>query len=103
MSRWVKVASVDQLSPGQSRVVEMKGREIALFNVNGAFHAIDNTCPHSRGPLAEGRLAGVRVTCPWHGSQFDVTTGKCLREPATADVASYPVRVEDDTIFVEIP
>ena len=103
MSHQIEVAQASQLLPGQARLVRVNHREIALFNVDGVFYAIDNICSHSRGPLVEGRLAGLKVTCPWHGSQFDVTTGKCLREPATAAVASYSVHVEDDIIFVEIP
>lgn len=103
MSRQVKVAETTQLPSGQSRMIEVNNRQIALFNVEGAFYAIDNVCSHSRGPLAEGRLLGATVTCPWHGAQFDVTSGKCLREPATANVMSYVVRVEGVVIFVEIP
>ena len=103
MNHSIKVATTNQLRPGQSRLVRVGKHEIALFNVDGHVYAIDNTCSHSRGPLSEGRLVGHKVTCPWHGAQFDVTTGVCLREPATADVTSYTVRVEDNTIFVEIP
>jgi len=103
MGQPIKIARTNQILPGQSLLVGVKGREIALFNVDGTMYAIDNVCSHSRGPLAEGRLVGTTVTCPWHGAQFDVTTGHCLREPATTAVACYTVRVDGEAVFVEIP
>ena len=102
MNERIKVAQTDQLAPGRSKLIKAKGREIALFNVAGSFYAIANSCPHSTGPLVEGRLYGNIVTCPWHGSQFDVTTGQCCRGPATKPVATYPVHIEGHSIFIEI-
>ena len=75
MSDLIKVAEVTDLKPGESKTVMVGDRELALFNVAGVFHAIDNTCPHRGGPLGEGVLEGPIVTCPWHGWRFDVTTG----------------------------
>jgi nitrite reductase/ring-hydroxylating ferredoxin subunit len=103
MAQHFKVAKVSELSPGQTRLVRVQGREIALFNVEGTFYAITNACSHSRGPLVEGRVSGTTVTCPWHGAKFDVTNGQCLAEPAQVDVEIYPVYVEDDAIFVDLP
>jgi nitrite reductase/ring-hydroxylating ferredoxin subunit len=103
MSEHIKVAHTDQIPPGKGKLVKAKGHEIALFNVDGSFYAISNRCPHSTtGPLAEGRLFGRIVTCPWHGSQFDVTTGEYCGNQAVKAVTTYPVHVEDHTIFVEI-
>jgi nitrite reductase/ring-hydroxylating ferredoxin subunit len=102
MSEQVKVAQVDQLPPGKGMLVKVKGREVALFNVAGTFYAISNSCSHSTGPLAEGRLYGSIVTCPWHGAQFDVTTGQNCGLPATKPVTAYPVYAEDSSIFIEI-
>ena len=102
MSEYVKVATTNQLLPGHSILVKAKGQEIALYNVAGTYYAIGNTCPHSKGPLAEGRLFGTVVTCPWHGSQFNVTTGQCQGGPASSDVATYPVRVEGHTILIQV-
>ncbi|MBI1882424.1 MAG: Rieske 2Fe-2S domain-containing protein [Chloroflexi bacterium] len=82
MSERIKVAQTDQLAPGRGKLVKAKGREIALFNVDGSFYAIGNSCPHSTGPLAEGRLYGNIVTCP--------------------PVITYPVTIEDHSIFIEI-
>ena len=102
MNRWIKVANVNQLAPGQGILVRARQHKIALFNVEGAFYAIDNSCPHSTGPLSEGRLSGTIVTCPWHGAQFDITNGRCCAGPAVTDVVAYPIQVEDQAIFIEI-
>src|SRR5262249_61882334 len=82
MSRLVKVAETKEVAPGTGKVVDAEGRRIALFNVAGTFHAIDNTCTHRGGPLGEGGLAGEGVTCPWHGARFSVKTGDVLAPPA---------------------
>ena len=97
---FVKIASINDLKPGHGMVAQADGMNIALFNVNGQFHAIENTCPHRGGPLGEGFLDGSVVTCPWHGWQFDVTTGKSPFMPAGVKV--FEVRVEGDDIFVNI-
>jgi NAD(P)H-dependent nitrite reductase small subunit len=102
MENWIKVAETNKLSPGQGVVIKVKGTEIALFNVEGRFYAIDNACTHSGGPLGKGRLFGTVVTCPWHGSQFNVTNGACQAAPATAKIATYPVQAENGTIFIQV-
>lgn len=95
------VAEVSEITPGRGRVFEVAGRQIALFQVDGKFLAIDNTCPHRGGPLADGPVVGNVVTCPWHGWQFDCTTGKSTRN-ASVCVTSYPVAVDGTTIFIEV-
>jgi len=82
--------------------VAVGGKTLALFNVNGAFYAIDDTCTHRGGPLSEGSLAGSQVTCPWHGAQFDVTTGAVQRPPAPTGVAGYKVQVVGDEVQVDV-
>jgi nitrite reductase/ring-hydroxylating ferredoxin subunit len=84
---------------GQGIVVEVNGKTLAVFNGDGAFHAIDNTCIHRGGPLGEGDLEGSVVTCPWHGWQYDVTTGACVANPA-AKVERYEVKVEGTDVKV---
>lgn len=93
---------MNQVASGQSIAVKANGVQIALFNIDGQLHAVDNTCTHSGGPLGEGRLTCTVVTCPWHGAQFDVTTGECQAAPATTDVTTYPVQVEDGAVFVKL-
>jgi nitrite reductase (NADH) small subunit len=102
MAAFRRVASINDIPSGKGTVVEIDGKQIALFNVHGVFHAINNTCSHRGGPLGEGTLHGTTVTCPWHGTQFNVTNGQVLSPPAIADVASYPTKVEEDSIWVAV-
>jgi nitrite reductase/ring-hydroxylating ferredoxin subunit len=102
MAERVKVARASDLQPGQGKTVSAGNLEIALFNVGGTFWAISNVCCHRGGPLSEGELDGTTVTCPWHGWQYDVTTGAILRNPDVA-VPTYRVEVHGDEVFVELP
>jgi len=103
MGTFHKVAETKSLPPGEGMAVEVGEHEIALFNVDGTFYAIGDTCTHRGGPLSEGSLEGTTVTCPWHGANYDVCTGKNLTPPAPGEVPSYTVRVEGNDIQVEIP
>jgi 3-phenylpropionate/trans-cinnamate dioxygenase ferredoxin component len=98
---WVTVAATGDVAPGSGKVVEAPGRLLALFNVDGAFYALDNTCLHRGGPVGEGDLEGTVVTCPWHGFQYDVTTGRNVFDPDVG-LESFPVRVTDGEVQVEI-
>lgn len=98
---FVRAIKKDEIPPGMIRELQLDGKVIALANVEGAFFAIDNTCLHRGGPLAEGELSGRSVTCPWHGWEYDVTTGKALMNPAVG-VATYKVEVRGDDVCVEI-
>jgi nitrite reductase/ring-hydroxylating ferredoxin subunit len=82
--------------------VSVQGKSIALFNVEGQFFALDHTCTHRGGPLAEGEISGHDVTCPWHGARFDVRTGEVVGPPAQQAVARYGVRVTDSDLEVEM-
>jgi nitrite reductase/ring-hydroxylating ferredoxin subunit len=81
MQSWVKVANVNEVTPGKMKHVEVNDREIAVANVDGKFYAIDDRCGHTSARLSSGGLRGPIVTCPLHGAQFDVTTGRKLTEP----------------------
>ena len=98
---FVRAAKMEDVPPGTIREVHVEGKAIALANVGGQFHAIDNTCIHRGGPLADGPLEGNTVTCPWHGWEYDVRTGKVGQNP-TAGVDCYAVEVRGDEIFVKI-
>jgi len=91
-----KLSQVTPPRPGEAIRVEVEGVPVAIFNIGGELRAIEARCPHRAGPLEKGRVAGLVVTCPWHGSQFDLQTGQVLRGPATAGVKSYPVRLDED-------
>ena len=98
---FTKVATVAEVPPGRAKQVTLNSKTIALFNVGGQLYAMDDTCCHRGAPLWEGELAGTVVTCPWHGAQFDVTSGKHLTPPAPRDNASYKVQVVGDEIQVD--
>ena len=100
--RRVRLASVEDVPVGEGRVVEAQGKVLALFNVDGAYYAIDNTCVHRGGPLGEGDLEGRVVTCPWHAWRWDVTTGANVNNPAVK-VACFRVAVENGALFAELP
>ena len=98
-----EVALIEAVSvpPGSSVEVVADGRIFAVFNVDGTFHVIDGICPHAGGPLGKGQLRGNIVTCPWHGWQFDVSTGQhCLNQRLCQ--TRYAARVEDGKVMAEI-
>ncbi len=101
MSEFVKVACVGDIEPGTGKTVNLQGIPVALFNVDGEYFAIHNTCPHEDGPLGEGTLCGSVVTCPMHAYEFDVISGECLTESAYS-VEQFEVRVEGDDILVRL-
>ena len=101
MSERATVANTTELTAGTGIVAEINGKSLAVFNVNGTFHVIDNTCVHRGGPLGEGDLEGEVVTCPWHGWEYNVKTGVSVNNPS-ACVASYPVVVEGDEVKVDL-
>ena len=101
MPNFVKVATVSQVAPGTGMVATVNDKEVAIFNVDGTFHVIDNVCKHRGGPLGEGELEGDTVTCPWHAWQYNVKTGVCVtKEGITQD--KYEVRVEDGDVKVAL-
>jgi nitrite reductase/ring-hydroxylating ferredoxin subunit len=101
MPRWIEVALASDCPPGGSREVVAEDQLLALFNVAGSFFALDGVCPHQGGPLGKGVLAGCVVTCPWHGWQFDVTSGQHQFAP-TVRQPCYAARVEEGRVFVDM-
>jgi nitrite reductase/ring-hydroxylating ferredoxin subunit len=102
--RWLHstVARTDELAPGQGKLVEVRQKRIALFNVGGRYHALDDTCPHRGAPLSEGELEGAAVVCPWHGAILDLATGNVTRPPAVAGIATYDVRLDGEEIAIAV-
>ncbi len=101
MSEFVTVAEIKDLEPGQGKVVEVKGRAIALFNIGGTFYALDNTCLHMGGPVGEGYVEGNMVTCPWHGWQYKVETGETEFEP-DQKLQTFEVKVEGEKVKIKL-
>jgi len=99
---FTKVATTQEIAPGQGKQVTVNGRTLALFNDGGTFYAIDDTCTHRGAPLHEGECLGKEVICPWHGARFDLATGQNLSPPASSGVRAYPVQVVGDEVQVDV-
>jgi nitrite reductase (NADH) small subunit len=99
MEGFQKVAEISEIPAGQSKVIMLNNRAIALFNIDGKFYALHNLCPHEGGPLNEGRVKGHVVACPWHDLAFDVRNGQGI-DGGGYCVGSYEVHVEGSDIMV---
>ena len=116
MANFVSVAKIDELKDGNMKAVLARGKEILLARVGDKFYAADNSCPHMSARLSTGKLEGTIVTCPRHGSQFDLTDGRVVRwtdwpglisalakmVKSPRPITTYPVKLEGDIIQIEI-
>jgi 3-phenylpropionate/trans-cinnamate dioxygenase ferredoxin component len=100
---FVRAAAVGEVAPGVGKAVQVGGRRLALFLVDGRYYALDEECPHRGAPLSEGECAGAELICPWHDARFDLATGAVQCPPAKRGVTSYPVRIVGDEIQVDVP
>jgi 3-phenylpropionate/trans-cinnamate dioxygenase ferredoxin subunit len=100
MTEWIDVAREDELAPGAWRSVDVDGVQVAVFNLDGAFYAIEDMCTHDGGILTGGAVEGDVIICPRHGARFSIRTGEVLAPPAYEDVPTYPVRVTEGTVQV---
>ena len=98
----VKIGSVNDVEAGTGRAFDVGDQRVAVFNVDGDFFAIDDTCPHAGASLAEGELEDGKIYCPWHYAEFDLKTGNHLNAPATCGVTAYKVTVEGEDLLVEV-
>jgi nitrite reductase/ring-hydroxylating ferredoxin subunit len=97
----VRIENARDIASGEMRVFDVAGTKVNIASVGGQLHAFDDTCTHRACSLAKGKLDGTTVTCPCHGSQFDVTTGEVLRGPAQQPVRSRSVQIEGESLLVE--
>ena len=104
MPQVIDVCAVSELAPGEVRLVEWEDLEIGVFNCGGTVYAIEDRCSHDNGPLVEGELdqAECTIECPRHGSLFDLRTGNPKTLPAYVAVDTFPVRIERQTIKLEV-
>ncbi len=102
MSAFVVVAKASEILLGQVKPVVVEGRPLLICHTAEGFFAINDTCSHDDGPLAEGWLEGTEIECPRHGAKFDVKTGKVLCLPAAVAIRSYPVQVQGDQISIQV-
>ncbi|MDR7483103.1 MAG: non-heme iron oxygenase ferredoxin subunit [Armatimonadota bacterium] len=98
----VRVAATAEVPQGSARIVDAGGTRVALFHRPEGWFAIENTCTHRGGPLGEGEVDGVVVTCPWHGGQFDLRTGQVVSPPPARPVRAFPVVVEGDDVWLDL-
>ena len=101
MAQFIKAARRSDIPEGSGKMIETGGRTLALFHSNGQFYAIDNACMHRGGPLGEGEVYGTRVVCPWHGWEYDFSTGRNVDDPSMK-LSCFVVKVEGDDILIEI-
>ncbi len=101
MKRFVRVAARDDIPVGGKKLVEIDGIPVAIFNVDGAFYAIEDVCTHDGGNLVEGDLMGNEIECPRHGARFDVRTGAATKMPAFEPVPTYAVEVAGEDVLLE--
>ena len=99
-----EVCPVDELPPGTMRLVPAGSISVGVYNVNGTLCALEDRCSHDDGPLVEGEWQPDRgvVVCPRHGATFDICSGKALTLPAYLPVDTFPVRVEDGMVVVDV-
>lgn len=102
MTAPIKIGHISEIPPGQMKGYVVNENRIAVVNIDGKLFAISSYCTHAGGPLEKGRLDGSVVTCPWHGSRFDVTNGKVVGGPASSPESTYPVKVEGEDIMIEV-
>lgn len=118
MARYI-VGRVRELPPGERKIVDVDGRSIGVFNVHGKYYALRNSCPHQAAPLCMGSVKGMMmpsrpgeyvwaregeiITCPWHGWEFDITTGRSVFNPHKTRVRTYEVTVEEDESVETFP
>ena len=102
MNTLISIARVDEIAEGKGKAFDVGKKRIAIFQVDGQLHAIDDACPHAGASLAEGYLEDGNVGCPWHYAEFELATGKHRHSPATCGVNLYPVTITDGQIHVEV-
>lgn len=100
--RQVKLCKIDSVSVGEPKQFNVGELEVLVINLNGEFFCLAARCTHAGAPLAEGKLMGDVLVCPWHGSNFRVMDGTVLKGPAEKPLKVYQNRVRDDYLFVEL-
>ena len=100
MSDWIRVGATEDFKPGEARVVEVDDTDIALFNLDGEFYALEDVCTHDGAEIASGCILGDVIECPRHGAQFSIPTGEVLTPPAYEPLHVFPVDVRDGLVLI---
>ena len=101
-SMWIPITETENVPPREGRAVVIEGLELAIFNVNGRYLTIENACPHKGGPLCDGIVSGATVVCPLHGQRFDLESGMPVLASQPQGVKTFPTRVENGLILVNL-
>ncbi len=99
---YTRLCRINDLAVGEPKSFKIKGREIFAVNLDGRFCCLDARCTHAGAPLAEGEIQGEVLTCPWHYSQFNVTSGKVLRGPAMKSLKTYKTENKDNFLYIDL-
>jgi nitrite reductase (NADH) small subunit len=103
MDSYIPAAKTSDIPPGERKRIEVEGERITIFNIDGEYHAIRDTCPHKKtAPLLRGTLDGLGIKCPNHGYRFDLKTGECNISPEF-NTRVFPLKVEGETIYILLP
>jgi 3-phenylpropionate/trans-cinnamate dioxygenase ferredoxin subunit len=102
MVKWHDIAKLEDFPPNSRRLVMIDGQAIVVFNLAGEFYALEDRCSHDDSPLHEGEIEGDEIICPWHGARFCLKTGAVTEPPAYEDIATYPVRIYQDRVQLQI-
>lgn len=102
MAEWVHIASVQDIEEGRPYLVALDDRDLTLYRIGTQVWVTDDACTHAEASLAEGHLEGCVIQCPRHGGAFDVKTGKPVRMPAVRPLTTYPVRINDNDVYVSL-
>jgi naphthalene 1,2-dioxygenase system ferredoxin subunit len=100
--KWIDVSDIDDIPKGDVTAVKVDGKELALYEVEGNIYATDNLCTHGAARMSDGFLDGSEIECPLHQGKFDVCTGKALCAPLTENIRVYPVKIENNRIFLNV-
>ncbi|WP_459618812.1 non-heme iron oxygenase ferredoxin subunit [Bordetella sp. 2513F-2] len=99
---WIKIATTDQLEDDEVMPIEAGEAKLALYRSEGEFYASDNICTHAYALLSDGYLEDGCIECPLHQARFDIKTGRALCAPATRDIRTYPIKVENGDVYVDL-
>ncbi len=102
MSKWHSVAKIEEISNQSCKLIDIDDTPIAVFNLDGEFCAIKDDCPHQHLPIADGLIENCNITCPYHGARFNLKTGQLLAPPACENLTTYPTRVVDGIIEIQL-
>lgn len=101
MPEWIQAAAVGEVADAQSKIVEVNGADVALYNLGGEYFAIEDVCTHDGGDISGGWVEGDRAVCPRHLAEFSIRTGEALKGPAYEGVHSFPVRVREGRVEIQ--